>query len=57
VIDQRFWLSVNVRVLFSVLWFVLVAPLWFVFNVYSDKGMQIQGQLDLLTFMKVERDL
>ena len=56
-IDQRFWLSVNVRVLFSVLWFVLVAPLWFVFNVYSDKGMQIQGQLDLLTFMKVERDL
>ena len=56
-IDQRFWLSVNVRVLFSVLWLVLVAPRWFVFNVYSDKGMQIQGQLDLLTFMKVERDL
>ena len=56
-VDQRFWLSVDVKVLFSMLWFVFVAPLWFVFSVYSDKGMQIQDQLDLLTFMKVGKDL
>jgi len=55
--DQRFWLSVDVKVLFSMLWFVFVAPMWFVLGVYSDKEMQIQGQLNLLSFMKVGRDL
>jgi len=57
VIDQRFWLLVDVRVLFFMLWFVFIALLCLVFSVYSDKEMQIQGQLDLLTFMKVGRDL
>jgi len=32
---------------------VLFAPLWFVFGVYGGKGMQIQGQLGLLTFISV----
>jgi len=45
--------SVDDRVLLSMSLFVLFASLWFLFSVYNGRGMQIQGQLGLLTFTRV----
>lgn len=42
-----------VWILSSIPILVMFAPLWFVFNVYTARGMQIQGQLDLFAFTKV----
>jgi len=33
---------------------ILFVPLWFLFSIYSGREIQIQGQLGLLTFARLD---